>query len=97
MDKYVPKPGYGSAFKNDKKTEDWHGDFKGKVMLPDGNEHYVDIYNANTKDGQPYFKMKIGKPVANQPGQYSAAHQPFPAKQKPAASGFDDVDSDVPF
>ena len=96
MDKYVPKPGTGSAFINDNKTEEWHGDFKGKIVLPNGDTHYFDVYKAKDKNDKTYLKVKIGKQVVEQPGKYSAAHKPFDTKPK-ASKGFDDIDSDVPF
>ena len=95
---YEVKPGQGSAFPNDKKTADWHADFRGKVMLPDGKSHWLDVTNKKTKDGKPYITVKIGNPV--QQGEvYSAAHQPFPpqdAHNQGKANGFQDDDSDIP-
>lgn len=98
---YEHKPNYGSAFKNDKKTEEWHGDLKGKIMLPDGKLHYLDVYNAVNKNGQSYLKFKIGKEVQEPSAPaYSAAHQPFPAQDAhnaAKANGFQELDSDIPF
>tara|TARA_R110000823_G_scaffold233573_1_gene359925 strand:+ start:1953 stop:2243 length:291 start_codon:yes stop_codon:yes gene_type:complete len=62
---YQRKPGSGSIFKNDRKTEDWHADWRGKVLLPDGSEHYVDLYNNKSqRDGSEYFGLRIGSVVA---------------------------------
>lgn len=106
---YEMKPGQGSAFPNDNKTEDWHADFRGKVVLPSGGTHYLDIVKKQTKDGKEYLYVKVGKEIAAAPGQvYSAAHQPFnnavtgygqSAHDKAKANGFvlDDKDEDVPF
>lgn len=98
---YEYKPGNGSAFKNDKKTEDWHGDLTGKIMLPDGKLHYLNIYNAAKKSGEAYFKVSIGKEVVatGSPAApaYSAAHQPFAAPPASKAPGFDELDDDIPF
>ena len=79
---YEYKPGSGTAFKNNDKTEDWHGDFKGKVMLPGGILHYLDVYNAVDKNGNPYLKFKIGKEVG---------------QQKPKAKDFAEMPDDLPF
>lgn len=69
---YEYKPNYGTAFKNNDKSEDWHGDLKGKIMLPNGALHYLDVYKATDKNGQSYLKFKIGKEVAQQKPQASA-------------------------
>ena len=66
-EQYVPKPGTGSAFKNENKTEDWHGDYQGKIVLPEGAipgaTYYFNIYNNQTKTGNPYLGISIGKQV----------------------------------
>lgn len=97
---YEMKPGTGSAFKNDKKTEDWHGDLSGKIMLPDGKTYYVNVYNKIDKNNNPYITFKIGKEVAGQSAAvYSAAHQPFPPQtshDRAKANGFADLDDDLP-
>ena len=97
---YDMKPGQGSAFPNEKKVEDWHADFRGKLMLPDGKTHWVDITNKKTKDGKPWVAIKIGNQVQQQGAVYSAAHQPFPpqdAHNRGKSNGFQDLDDDVPF
>jgi hypothetical protein len=97
---YEMKPGQGSAWPNDKKTEDWHADFRGRVMLPDGKTHWLDVTPKST-DGKTWYSVKIGKevqPAVTQP--YSAAHKPFPAQDahnKAKANGFAELDDDVPF
>ena len=96
---YEMKPGQGSAFPNDKKTEDWHADFRGKVMLPDGKTHWLDI-NPKNSNGKTWYSVKIGKEVAAQGDSYSAAHKPFPAQDnhnKAKSNGFVDADEDIPF
>ncbi len=40
---YEMKPGQGSAWPNEKKEKDWHADFSGKVMLPDGKTHWLEV------------------------------------------------------
>jgi len=58
------KPGEGSAFINEKK-EDWHADFRGKVVLPDGKVCYLDVYKKTDRNGNPFVRMKIGKEVSS--------------------------------
>jgi hypothetical protein len=88
---YEMKPGQGSAFPNESKTEDWHADFRGRLMLPDGKIHWVDVSNKTAKDGRKYVSLKVGKECqpSGQP-VYSAAHKPFPADNT-------GLDSDIPF
>ena len=103
---YEIRPGQGSAWPNEKKTEDWHADFRGKVMLPDGKTHWLDI-TPKSSNGKTWYSVKIGKEVQAPAGQvYSAAHAPFPAQDAHNAAkangyakapGFEDVDSDIPF
>lgn len=98
---YEMKPGQGSAWPNESKKEDWHADFRGRVMLPDGKTHWLDITNRKTKDGKAYITVKIGLECQGGQPVYSAAHKPFPSEHEKAkanayqpASGLDD---DVPF
>jgi len=81
---YEMKPGQGSAFKNDKKTEDWHPAYKGKVMLPNGQVHWLDVTPKKTKAGDTWLAIKVGNPV-------DGAAKPAP---KAAAVMADD---DIPF
>lgn len=87
---YEMKPGQGSAFPNEAKTEDWHADFRGRVMLPDGKTHWIDVSNKVAKDGRKYVSLKIGKECQTQQPVYSAAHKPFPTDRT-------GLDSDIPF
>lgn len=89
------KPNYGSAFKNKDKSEDWHAEFRGDVMLPDGTLHWLDVNPAVTRAGEPYYKIKIGKikqaagaaPALSEHNQAkSNAYQPQPS-----------MDEDIPF
>ena len=88
---YEMKPGQGSAFKNDKKTEDWHPQFKGKVMLPDGSTHWLDVTPKKTQAGDTWVSIKIGK-------QIEGAAKPVSEHNQAKANAFvTDVDDDIPF
>lgn len=91
---YQRKPGSGSIFKNDRKTEDWHADWRGKVLLPDGTEHYVDLYsNKSQRDGTEYYGLRIGNPVAA-----SAPNTSAPVRnQAPAPETVAELEDDLPF
>jgi hypothetical protein len=61
---YEHKPGNGSAFINKDKTQDWHADFKGDILLADGKLYWLDVTRAKTQAGDEFFKVKIGKEKA---------------------------------
>lgn len=90
---YEHKPGNGSAFVNKERTEDWHAPFRGKVMLPDGSLHYLDVWNKKTTAGETWVAMKIGKQIAG--GQVKPVSQHSQAK----GNGFQQQggDHDIPF
>ena len=100
---YEMRAGSGSAFKNDKKTEDWHPAYRGKVMLPDGSVHWMDVSPKKTAAGEPWVSVKIGNPV--QPmngGGGGGGHSPapFPLQPQPKAvvrAVVPDLDDDIPF
>lgn len=90
---YELKPGQGSAFKNDKKTEDWHPAYRGKVLLPDGALHYIDVTPKKTAAGDTWLAIKVGNPV-------QGAAKPVDAHNAAKGNGYQPQpaeDSDIPF
>jgi len=57
---YEQKPGKGAAFPNDKKFEDWHADYKGRICLPDGAMHWLDVTIKTAASGMQYAAISIG-------------------------------------
>jgi len=57
---YEQKPGKGAAFPNDKKVEDWHADYKGRICLPDGSMHWLDVTIKTAASGMQYAAISIG-------------------------------------
>ena len=57
---YEQKPGKGAAFPNDKKVEDWHADYKGRICLPDGSMHWLDVTIKTAASGMQYAAVTIG-------------------------------------
>jgi hypothetical protein len=88
---YEMRPGQGSAFKNDKKTEDWHPAYRGRIMLPDGSVHWLDASPKKTKAGETWLAIKIGSQVAG--GEPSAHSQAKANGYQPQPSN----DEDIPF
>lgn len=89
---YEMRAGSGSAFKNDKKTEDWHPAYKGKVMLPDGSVHWLDVSPKKTKAGDTWLAVKIGNPVQQQSMPPLDAHN-----QAKGNAYVTEADDDIPF
>ena len=54
---YETKPMTGSAFPND----DGSGKsaYSGTIKLDDGREMWINMYNNETKNGRPYFGIKL--------------------------------------
>lgn len=89
---YEVKPGQGSVWPNDRKTEDWHADWRGKILLPDGSEHYIDVWD-NEKGGKTWRGIKIGNPVAD-----SGSRTSVPVSNKDASSeSLNELEDDLPF
>ena len=78
---YEQKPGKGAAFPNDKKTEDWHADYKGRVCLPDGSMHWLDVTIKTAASGMQYAAVTVGNPcdpsaaVDHGPKRHPDGHQ----------------------
>jgi len=64
---YEMKPGQGSAFPNDKKKEEKHPDFKGKIKTPDGKDWEISMWNKSGSKGN-FYSISIQEPY-NHPQQ----------------------------
>jgi hypothetical protein len=99
---YEVRAGQGSAFVNRNKTEAWHADYQGEIMLPDGTLHYLDVKHGLTKAGDNWFSVKIGKqkqPKQQQDNPFAQEGklvnmEALRLKPKPSFANNDD---DVPF
>jgi hypothetical protein len=100
---YELRPGQGTAFMNKDKREEWHADFRGEILLPDGTLCYMDVRPGKTKAGDDWYSVKIGKPkmpkqtehyavIVNKPNEHSQAkangYQP---------GSMDDLKDDIPW
>jgi len=56
---YEQKPGQGSMFKNDQKTEDKHPDYKGSIMLPDGSECWISGWIKRPEGKTPFMSLSV--------------------------------------
>jgi hypothetical protein len=93
---YEPKPGEGSVFVNDRKEEDWHADWRGRILLPDGTTHWLDVYDNISKNGVAYRRVRIGAAVQSSTSNTSAPVQ----HRKPADTPVENIaefEDDLPF
>ena len=58
MPDYEQKDMDGVAFKNDKKSEDWHADWNGSAMI-EGTMYWVNMYDNVSKNGKDYRKIRF--------------------------------------
>lgn len=99
---YEQKPGKGAAFPNDKKVEDWHADYKGRICLPDGAMHWLDVTIKTAASGMQYAAVTIGNaceptaavdhgpkrhPDGHRSGFQQAGEATLPARMKNAPQG----------
>jgi hypothetical protein len=57
---YEMRPGQGSLFKNDKKTDERHPSLKGKVMLPNGEVRWISGWTKATAAGEKWISLSVG-------------------------------------
>lgn len=80
------KTSSGVLFKNMRKQQDTHPDYTGSWVNEQGVECYLDGYINESKNGNKYIKLRVGKPK----------DQAVKPKAAPAR-GFDSKDEDIPF
>jgi hypothetical protein len=59
---FTPKPGFGSLFKNDRKSKDIHPDYKGSICLPDGSTLQLGGWISDNANGK-YLSLKLSTPL----------------------------------
>lgn len=94
----------GALFPNQDKASDRHPDFKGSINV-DGVEYFLDAWQKVARaSGSEFLSVSI-KRKDKQPGQQAPRQEQRPAPRAPApapqraapATGFDDMDDDIPF
>lgn len=100
---YTPKDNSGVIFRNEKKERETHPDGKGSALI-DGVEYWISSWTKNDRNGNPYRSLSFQRKEqpATVPQQRAPAPRQAPARQAPQqpqrpASGFDDMDDDIPF
>jgi hypothetical protein len=90
---YEMKPSSGSLFKNDRKEKETHPDYKGKVMLPNGEVRWLSGWKKQTASGDGWLSLSIGDLVQ----QAGGGGQPMTQHSAAKANAFVSDDSDIPF
>ncbi len=90
---YEMKPSSGSLFKNDRKEKETHPDYKGKVMLPNGEVRWLSGWKKQTASGDGWLSLSIGDLVQ----QAGGGGQPMTQHSQQKANAFVSDDSDIPF
>jgi hypothetical protein len=90
---YEMKPSSGSLFKNDRKEKETHPDYKGKVMLPNGEVRWLSGWKRQTTAGDGWLSLSIGDLVQ----QSGGGGQPMTQHSAAKANAFVSDDSDIPF
>jgi uncharacterized protein (DUF736 family) len=91
---YEMRAGSGSLFKNENKTSERHPDYKGKVMMPDGQVRWLSGWKKQTAAGDTWLSLAIGDPVQQSGGGGQPMTQHSAAKANAFVSNADD---DIPF
>lgn len=88
---YVQKPGTGALWVNDRKTEDKHPDRTGTLVMPNGEEYFIDGWLKETKpdaDGKTKKFLSLSVKLKNkQGGQQPPAQRPGAPAARPGREG----------
>lgn len=82
----------GALFKNDRKEQQTHPDYKGSLNVG-GVDYWVSSWIKEGAKGK-FMSLSITPKEAQAP---APAPRPQAKSTAPVSSGFDDMDSDVPF
>jgi hypothetical protein len=55
---FVPQPGMGTLFRNERKSKDAQPDYRGSLSLPDGTTMQLGGWVTQGKDGK-YLSLKV--------------------------------------
>ena len=83
---YEKREGSGSLFKNDRKEQLNHPDYKGDILI-NGQEYWLSAWIKEGKSGK--FMSIAAKP--------KESRQEAPKKKAPLPGNFQDMDDSIPF
>jgi uncharacterized protein (DUF736 family) len=85
----------GAIFKNDKKTEEKHPDYRGTINV-DGNDKQISLWVKTSKDGKKYFSASISEPYKKSIVDELAA-ETIPTRTEYKAEPINLESDDLPF
>ncbi len=108
---YQTKPGNGSLWRNDRKTNDNHPDYSGSITLLDGTECWLSMWQKDEVEGErkPLFSLSIKvKDAAAGQGGAAPSTRKLPTRRPPPGKIAEEIptgeqppddgtDSGVPF
>ena len=89
------KDNSAALFKNDRKETANHPDYKGSALI-EGREYWISAWIKPMRDGQGRF-MSLAFTPKQQAAPAPQRQQAKPPAPQAKGSGFDDMDSDVPW
>lgn len=87
---YQKKDGDGSLFINGYKQKDSHPDMRGDLLL-DGKEYEIAGWKKSTRNGDPWYSLKVQPKRAKPDDRRPERGQPV------AASAAPEFDDEIPF
>jgi len=98
MSDYVQQPGQGSLFKNDKKENDKHPDYKGNYTNEKGEKCNIAAWLKTAKSGMKFMSLSLDfEPWDKQGGGQQQGNSQDPSKTFYDNSGTEAFKDDVPF
>lgn len=95
MSKFEQRDLSGSLFKNEDKQSDNHPDYKGDCII-DGQSMWVSAWIKTAQSGRKYMSLAF-KPKQAPQAQQEPPRQARQAPRKHQGTGFEDMDSALPF
>ena len=87
-DNYQNKENQGAIFKNTKKQNEKHPDYRGTVNV-EGKEFEIALWLKKSQNGKPYFGVKVSEPYQKPEGNTN--------RPAPVPAPIDTTDDDLPF
>lgn len=92
-DNYQNKENQGAIFKNTKKQNEKHPDYRGTVNV-EGKEFEIALWLKESQKGTKYFSVALSEPYQKPEG---STNRPVASAPAPAPAPIDTTDDDLPF
>ena len=103
MSKQYDNTNRGALFKNEDKQKETHADYQGNLNV-DGVEYFLDAWVKEAASGRKFMSVSVKRKDKQAPALAAPAPAARPKDERyragqPArqATGFDDMDDDIPF